>query len=61
MKYYEGLSVPRIFMGNPVEGERDSGLRAKHRFRWEGEQFLLFTGMAFGLERNVFHEQQSSQ
>ncbi len=29
------------------EGER--------RFRWEGEQFLSSGGMAFGLERNVFH------
>src|ERR1039457_7192233 len=34
-------------LGNPVEGER--------RFRWEGEQFLSPSGMAFGLERNVFH------
>src|ERR1035441_48971 len=34
-------------LGNPVEGER--------RFRWEGEQFLSPGGMAFGLERNVFH------
>jgi hypothetical protein len=33
-------------VGNPVEDER--------RFRWEGEQFLSSTGMAFGLERNVF-------
>jgi len=57
-------------LGNPVEGERDSGPKpntiplwsrtafrseGEHRFQWEGEQFLSSTGMAFGLERNVFH------
>jgi len=57
-------------MGNPVQGERDSGLKPntiplwfRTAFRSEGERrsggkaniLLLSTGMAFGLERNAFH------
>jgi hypothetical protein len=28
--------------------------------RWEDEQFLSFTGMAFSVERNVFHRRTAA-
>jgi hypothetical protein len=38
---------------------KDGWLIRQSRFRWEGEQFLSSTGMAFGLERNAFHKRAS--
>jgi len=41
-------------LGNPVEGERDSGLKA-NAVPVGRRTVCVSTGMAFGLERNVFH------
>jgi len=42
-------------MRHPVLALTKIRLLTENFFQGEGEQFLSSTGMAFGLERNVFH------